>query len=69
MAATATYAPAQGRPGVEVIELFKDDQEEVRLEHWAAGANVSLLPRGGIELLVLRAASAREETPSHPSHG
>ena len=47
------YAPAQGRPGVEVIELFKDYQEEVRLEHWAAGAKVPLLPRGGIELLVL----------------
>ena len=53
MAATETYAPAQGRPGVEVIELFKDDHEEVRLERWAAGAKVSLLPRGGIELLVL----------------
>ena len=52
-AAADAYAPIPGRPGVEAVDLFNDDHEDVRLERWAAGANVSLLPRGGIELLVL----------------
>ena len=47
------YAPIPGRPGVEAVDLFHDAIEDVRLERWAAGAFVSLLPRGGIELLVI----------------
>jgi anti-sigma factor ChrR (cupin superfamily) len=41
------------RPGVEVTPLFKDDREDVRLEHWAPGAEVAFNPDGGAELFVL----------------
>src|SRR6516164_1084854 len=34
------FRPASGRPGVEVMPLFADGREEVRLERWAAGAAV-----------------------------
>lgn len=45
--------PALGRPGVELVELFRDGVEEVRLERWAAGNVIDLALRGGFELLVL----------------
>lgn len=45
--------PAVGRPGVELVPLFRDAREEVRLEHWAPGAEVALDLPGGLELLVL----------------
>lgn len=45
--------PAPGRPGVELVPLFKDDREEVRLEHWAPGARIDLDLPGGLELLLL----------------
>lgn len=41
------------RPGVEVTPLFKDDREDVRLEHWAPGAEVRFSVDGGAELFVL----------------
>lgn len=47
------HMPAPERPGVEIAPLFHDGREEVRLERWAPGAAVALMPRGGIELLVL----------------
>ena len=47
------YAPIPGRPGVEAVDLFHDALEDVRLERRAAGTFLSLLPHGGIELLVL----------------
>lgn len=41
------------RAGVEIMPLFEDAIEDVRLERWTAGANVDLdLPRGG-EFLVI----------------
>jgi hypothetical protein len=48
------FLPAPDRPGVEVMPLFRDAREDVRLERWAPGARVTLaaLP-GGMELLVL----------------
>ena len=45
--------PAPDRPGVELVELFRDGVEEVRLERWAAGNVIDLALRGGFELLVL----------------
>jgi quercetin dioxygenase-like cupin family protein len=45
--------PAPDRPGVEVIPLFYDAAEEVRLERWAPGAPVALPVPGGAEFLVL----------------
>ena len=50
------YDAAPGRPGVELITLFRDDRENVRLEHWAAGAAVRLDVPGGAEVLVLDGA-------------
>jgi hypothetical protein len=47
------FLPAPGRPDVEVMTLFRDDREDVRLERWAAGAEIILLAPGGIEFLVL----------------
>ncbi len=41
------------RPGVRVTPLFKDAREEVRLEHWAPGAEARFTAEGGAELLVL----------------
>ena len=50
---TLTFAAAPGRQGVEVAPLFKDAIEEVRLERWAPGTKLALIPVGGFELLVL----------------
>jgi anti-sigma factor ChrR (cupin superfamily) len=47
------YRPAPDRPGVELMPLFADGREEVRLERWAAGAEVALAAPGGAEVLVL----------------
>lgn len=42
-----------GRAGVTVSPLFEDPRESVRVEHWAAGTNVTLAADGGAELFVL----------------
>lgn len=42
-----------GRRGVEVLPLFRDAVEEVRLERWAPGAAISLAAPRGLEVLVL----------------
>lgn len=47
------YAAAASRPGVELLPLFHDDCEDVRLEQWMPGAAVMLNVPGGAELLVL----------------
>ncbi|MEM8972050.1 MAG: cupin domain-containing protein [Pseudomonadota bacterium] len=41
------------RPGVDVMPLFKDQHEYVRLERWAPGATVNLDASAGMEVLVL----------------
>ena len=38
---------------MEWLQLFRDDDEDVRLEKWMPGAAVSLNLPGGAELLVL----------------
>jgi hypothetical protein len=50
------YQPATDRPGVELLPLFRDSREEVRLERWAPGAAVTLTLPGGAEVLVLDGA-------------
>jgi anti-sigma factor ChrR (cupin superfamily) len=40
-------------PGAELMPLYRDQREEVRLERWRPGAQVDLAVPGGIELLVL----------------
>jgi anti-sigma factor ChrR (cupin superfamily) len=47
------FVPAPDRPGVEVMPLFRDAHEDVRLERWAAGAEIVLPVPAGMELLVL----------------
>jgi len=48
-----TFAPAPGRPGVEVMPLFRDAREEVRLERWAPHAQIELPVPGGVEVLLI----------------
>ena len=47
------FEPVAGRPGVEVMPLFRDGREIVQLERWAPGVEVELAVPGGIEVLVL----------------
>jgi anti-sigma factor ChrR (cupin superfamily) len=47
------FQPDTSRFGVELISLFRDAHEDVRLERWAPGARIELAVPGGIELLVL----------------
>jgi anti-sigma factor ChrR (cupin superfamily) len=47
------FVSAADRPGVELMPLFHDDYEDVRIERWAPGARVDLDGPGGIEMLVL----------------
>ena len=48
-----TPEPAQDRPGVGIIPLFRDARENVRLEVWAPGQDVTVAGHEGLEILVL----------------
>ncbi len=43
----------QGRPGVSVSPLFKDERENVQFERWDPGATVEIDSSGGAEVFVL----------------
>lgn len=58
--------PAPGRPGVDLVPLFQDDREFVRLEHWAPGAEASLRLPGGAELFVLEGGLSEEAERLEP---
>ena len=47
------FEPARGRHGVEVMPLFQDPREDVRLERWASQAQIELALPQGAEFLVL----------------
>jgi ChrR Cupin-like domain len=47
------YRAASDRAGIELIPLFRDSREEVRLERWAPGAEITMSLPGGAEVLVL----------------
>ncbi len=51
--AAQSYTAVEGRPGVELLPLFKDARENVRLERWSPGAEITLDRPGGLEVLVL----------------
>jgi anti-sigma factor ChrR (cupin superfamily) len=51
--AKTPFLPARNRPGVDVMPLFRDNREDVRLERWAPDAGVALADHGGLELLVI----------------
>lgn len=44
------------RPGVEIMPLFRDEREDVRLERWAPGATIELGGHEGFEAFVLDGA-------------
>ncbi len=50
---TMPYHLAADRPGVEIMLLYRDSHEDVRLERWAPGAAVTLAAPGGAEILVI----------------
>jgi anti-sigma factor ChrR (cupin superfamily) len=54
------FLRAHDRAGVEVMPLFQDSREQVRLERWAPNADVVLAEREGIEILVLEGDFAEE---------
>jgi quercetin dioxygenase-like cupin family protein len=47
------YLRPAARPDVEILPLFRDRSEDVRLERWPAAAPISLALPGGGEFLVL----------------
>ena len=60
------FLPCRDRPGVEIVELFRDAHEDVRLERWRPGAAIGLaLPNGG-EILVLAGGFAVQGEPFEP---
>ena len=52
-AAKMPYIPLSERPGVELMPLFQDRRESVRLERWAPNAEIVLPAPAGMEVLVL----------------
>lgn len=51
---TRAFAADAERPGVEVMPLFRDSNEDVCLEKWAAGSAIAIDAPGGAEILVLK---------------
>ena len=47
------FNPSPARRGVELIQLFRDDREDVRLERWPVNGAIALDASSGAELLVL----------------
>jgi ChrR Cupin-like domain len=47
------FFAARDRPGVEVLPLYQDAREDVRLERWRADEQIFLPACGGVEILVL----------------
>jgi ChrR Cupin-like domain len=67
---TATpFTPAPGRPGVELIPLFRDGREDVRIERWAPNRTMLLDAPGGAELLVREGSFADDEDASNRNPG
>lgn len=52
--------PEQGRPGVSVSPLYKDDRENVRFEQWEPGAKIVIDSSGGAEVFVLEGGFKQE---------
>ncbi|MGH1427351.1 MAG: cupin domain-containing protein [Arenicella sp.] len=52
--------PHRDRKGVSVIPLYKDDYEEVEIQHWDANIQVEIEVPDGVEMLVLDGSIAQE---------
>jgi ChrR Cupin-like domain len=51
---------------VELIPLFRDGREDVRLERWAPNGTISVDAPGGAEILVLEGSFADDEDRFEP---
>ncbi len=51
-----TFLPDPHRAGAEVMGLYRDANEDVRLERWSPDAQIPLDTDGGIEVLVIEGA-------------
>jgi hypothetical protein len=60
---TMAFAPDPGRPGVEVMPLFHDANEDVRLERWAPGSTI-VLDEAGERKFSCSAEGSRRGTKS-----
>jgi ChrR Cupin-like domain len=49
-----TFVDSPDRPGVSQLELFCDDRETVRLEHWDANVNIEFTALYGLEVFVMQ---------------
>ena len=47
------YVAAPGRGGIEVMPLFHDGREDVRIERWPEGSTIPIDAAGGMEIFVL----------------
>jgi anti-sigma factor ChrR (cupin superfamily) len=50
------FVPTHGRAGVDIMPLFRDSFEDVRIERWAAGRTLPIDAVGGMEIFVLDGA-------------
>ena len=50
---TMNFEASRDTPGIEAISLFMDEYEEVRLERWAPGTEITLSSNEGLEIFVL----------------
>ena len=50
---SAAFAASPEEAGVELMPLFQDGREEVRLERWAPNTPIERVLPGGLELLLL----------------
>lgn len=50
---TMSFSPDAHHSGLEVMQLFHNAHEDVRLERWSANTTISLEAPYGIEILVL----------------
>ncbi|MEM7686553.1 MAG: cupin domain-containing protein, partial [Pseudomonadota bacterium] len=52
----ARFVPDADRAGVSILPLFHDDREDVVMEQWDAGAEVTVDAENGAEVLVISGA-------------
>jgi len=64
--ARTAYIAVPERPGVELMPLFRDQRENVRLERWAPNAEIVLPATAGMELLVLEGGFGEEGESFEP---
>src|SRR5215469_15829311 len=65
-ATTMPFSTARERPGVEVLHLYQDAREDVRLERWSADAQICLPATGGVEILVLEGGFSDSDEAFEP---